>query len=285
MGWKVREDKAARMGWNKDEGEAGAAKFNCTLAKNKEQRVKHKDECEDSAQWNEGKPAAKPATEPAAEPAAEPDEPAEPAAKPAAKPEASVSSDTKTALVNATVKEVVVFLKTFQGRVSPRFQDMDVLFALTLLDPSNLQYETRQVSLAKVEPLFNLTKNLNFKDVTDATLRRSVGDFVAGTGRLKEVKRGFPSGQDSIKWHRNQLVIGRREHAQYHEFALSLLPFQLINAKAESVFSGASAFSVKIGRVSELPSSTRSAWWQRTLGSKFPCTRLTLLNSHTSNPT
>ena len=30
---------------------------------------------------------------------------------------------------------------------------------------------------------------------------------------------------------------------------------------------------------------TRSAWWQRTLGSKFPCTSLTLLKSHTSNPT
>ena len=43
------------MGWNKDEGEAGAAQFNCTLVKNnKGQRAKHEDECDYCAQWNEG---------------------------------------------------------------------------------------------------------------------------------------------------------------------------------------------------------------------------------------
>ena len=51
------EDQRGQGGPNgveQDEGEAGAAKFNCTLAKNKGQRVKHEDECDYCAQWNEG---------------------------------------------------------------------------------------------------------------------------------------------------------------------------------------------------------------------------------------
>jgi hypothetical protein len=143
----------------------------------------------------------------------------------------AIYSVTSTALVDVTSKDVLAFLGAFKLSSPRRWNDMDFLFALTLLDPSDLQNEEHGVSLAKLAPL--LASNVNFRNFPVADLQDSIKCFVFDTARVKP----FATGQALIDWHRDRLQQGDGKHALYHEFALSLMALPLVNAKAESVFS------------------------------------------------